>query len=294
VHICYGYGIKANTDWKASLGSQWRQYEESFPLLQRSSIDIISLECQHSHVPMELIELVRGKKVMLGAIDVADETVETPEEVADTLRRPRVRRRGQAHPEHQLRDGALPAGVALHKLSALSAGAPSSVTNSRSPPGGGDRACGCADRRGGPPRLRSSLSADEFKALFRGHPGGVAVITADAGDGPVALTATSVVSVSAEPPLLIFSISALSSSSDALSAETVVVHLLDANDIEVAKLGAARGSTASRRRRAGRGSRRGARVRRRTRLGALLRHRSHGCRDIHRHRGARARERLRA
>lgn len=88
----------------------------------------------------------------------------------------------------------------------------------------------------------SSLSPDEFKALFRGHPGGVAVITADAGDGPVALTATSVASVSAEPPLLIFSISALSSASDVLSrAETVVVHLLDAHDIEVAKLGAAGG-----------------------------------------------------
>jgi len=61
VHICYGYGIKANTDWKATLGSQWRQYEESFPLLQSSSIDIISLECQNSHVPMDLIELLRGK-----------------------------------------------------------------------------------------------------------------------------------------------------------------------------------------------------------------------------------------
>ena len=88
----------------------------------------------------------------------------------------------------------------------------------------------------------SSLSPDEFKALFRGHPGGVAVITADAGDGPVALTATSVASVSAEPPLLIFSISALSSASDVLArAETVVVHFLDAHDIEVAKLGATSG-----------------------------------------------------
>ena len=88
----------------------------------------------------------------------------------------------------------------------------------------------------------SSLSADDFKALFRGHPGGVAVITADAGDGPVALTATSVASVSAEPPLLIFSISALSSASAVLgAAETVVVHLLDAHDLEVAKLGATSG-----------------------------------------------------
>ncbi|MFF2369203.1 flavin reductase family protein [Agromyces sp. NPDC058110] len=88
----------------------------------------------------------------------------------------------------------------------------------------------------------TSLSADEFKAVFRGHPGGVAVITADAGEGPVALTATSVSSVSAEPPLLIFSISALSSASEVLSrAETVVVHFLDANDLDLAKLGAARG-----------------------------------------------------
>lgn len=87
VHICYGYGIKANTDWKATLGSEWRQYEQTFPLIQRSTIDIVSLECQHSHVPMDLIELIRGKKVMLGAIDVANETVESDEEVADTLRK---------------------------------------------------------------------------------------------------------------------------------------------------------------------------------------------------------------
>ena len=86
VHICYGYGIKANTDWKATLGSEWRQYEESFPLLQQSSIDIISLECHNSRVPMDLVELVRGKKVMLGAIDVANEKIETPEEVAATIR----------------------------------------------------------------------------------------------------------------------------------------------------------------------------------------------------------------
>lgn len=86
VHICYGYGIKANTDWKRSLGSQWRQYEEIFPKLQKSNIDIISLECHNSRVPIELLELIRGKKVMVGAIDVANQTVETPEEVAATLR----------------------------------------------------------------------------------------------------------------------------------------------------------------------------------------------------------------
>lgn len=87
VHICYGYGIQANIDWKNNLGSEWRQYERIFPQLQKSSIDMISLECQNSRVPMELIELIRGKKVMVGAIDVATDTIETPEEVADTLRK---------------------------------------------------------------------------------------------------------------------------------------------------------------------------------------------------------------
>ena len=87
VHICYGYGIKANTDWKKTLGSEWRQYERTFPKLQQSSLDMISLECHNSHVPMDLLELVRGKKVMVGAIDVASTRIETPEEVADTLRK---------------------------------------------------------------------------------------------------------------------------------------------------------------------------------------------------------------
>ncbi|MEN2738332.1 flavin reductase family protein [Microbacterium sp. X-17] len=86
------------------------------------------------------------------------------------------------------------------------------------------------------------LSADEFKAAFRNHPAGVAVITADAGDGPVALTATSVFSVSAEPPLLVFSISDLSSSTPTIrKADTVVVHLLGAGQLDIAKLGATSG-----------------------------------------------------
>ncbi|MGO2659843.1 methionine synthase [Mycetocola reblochoni] len=86
VHICYGYGIKANTDWKATLGAEWRQYEESFPLLQRSTLDIVSLESHNSRVPVEVVELLRGKKVMLGAIDVASSDIESPEDVAATLR----------------------------------------------------------------------------------------------------------------------------------------------------------------------------------------------------------------
>ncbi|WP_010521486.1 methionine synthase [Aquimarina agarivorans] len=87
IHICYGYGIKANNDWKKTLGSEWRQYEEIFPKIQNSTIDIVSLECQNSRVPFDLIELIRGKKVMVGAIDVATNTIETPEEVAATLRK---------------------------------------------------------------------------------------------------------------------------------------------------------------------------------------------------------------
>lgn len=87
IHICYGYGIKANNDWKKTLGAEWRQYEAVFPKIQKSNIDIVSLECHNSHVPFDLIELVRGKKVMVGAIDVATNTVEAPEEVAVTLRK---------------------------------------------------------------------------------------------------------------------------------------------------------------------------------------------------------------
>lgn len=124
VHICYGYGIKANTDWKASLGSEWRQYEESFPLLQQSSIDIISLECHNSRVPIDLVELVQGKKVMLGAIDVADERVETPQEVAATLRRAlEFVDADKLLPSTNCGMAPFPRDIALAKLSALSAGA---------------------------------------------------------------------------------------------------------------------------------------------------------------------------
>ena len=87
VHICYGYGIKANTDWKDTLGQEWRQYEKVFPALSKSSIDQVSLECAHSHVPMDLMALLEGKEVMVGVIDVASDVVETPEEVADTIGR---------------------------------------------------------------------------------------------------------------------------------------------------------------------------------------------------------------
>jgi len=87
VHICYGYGIKANVEWKATLGGEWRQYEQTFPLLARSRIDQVSLECANSRVPLELLALLGGKDVLVGAIDVATDVVETPEEVAATIRR---------------------------------------------------------------------------------------------------------------------------------------------------------------------------------------------------------------
>jgi len=86
VHICYGYGIQANLDWKRTLGDSWRQYEEIFPALARSRIDQVSLECIHSHVPPELMRLLKGKDVLVGVIDVASDKVETPEEVAAVIK----------------------------------------------------------------------------------------------------------------------------------------------------------------------------------------------------------------
>lgn len=124
VHICYGYGIKANTDWKKTLGGEWRQYEKIFPKLQKSNINLVSLECQNSHVPMDLIELIRGKKVMVGAIDVATETIETPEAVADTLRKAlQFVDADKLYPCTNCGMAPLSRRVARGKLSALSEGA---------------------------------------------------------------------------------------------------------------------------------------------------------------------------
>ncbi|WP_462163274.1 methionine synthase [Pseudoalteromonas xiamenensis] len=123
VHICYGYGIKANTDWKKTLGTEWRQYEAVFPKLQKSNIDIISLECHNSHVPIELLELIRGKKVMVGAIDVANNHIETPEEVAQTLRQAlQYVDADKLYPCTNCGMAPLPRDVARGKLHALQAG----------------------------------------------------------------------------------------------------------------------------------------------------------------------------
>lgn len=123
VHICYGYGIKANTDWKKTLGSEWLQYEEIFPKLKQSNIDVVSLECHGSRVPFELIELIRGKKVMVGAIDVATNTIETPEEVAKTLRQAlKYVDAENLYPSTNCGMAPLSRTVARGKLNALTAG----------------------------------------------------------------------------------------------------------------------------------------------------------------------------
>jgi 5-methyltetrahydropteroyltriglutamate--homocysteine methyltransferase len=124
VHICYGYGIQANVDWKKTLGAEWRQYERTFPLLARSRIDQVSLECANSRVPLELLELLRGKDVMAGVIDVATRAVETPEQVAETIRR--VLAHVDARhllPATNCGMVPLPRAVARGKLAALGAGA---------------------------------------------------------------------------------------------------------------------------------------------------------------------------
>jgi 5-methyltetrahydropteroyltriglutamate--homocysteine methyltransferase len=85
VHICYGYGIKANVDWKASLGKEWRQYEQIFPALAASRIDEVSLECRNARVPMDLLALLPGKTIQIGAIDVATDAIESAEDVASVI-----------------------------------------------------------------------------------------------------------------------------------------------------------------------------------------------------------------
>jgi 5-methyltetrahydropteroyltriglutamate--homocysteine methyltransferase len=123
VHICYGYGIQANLDWKATLGHEWRQYEQVFPALAKSRIDQVSLECIHSHVPMDLMRLLGGKDVLVGVIDVASNTVETPEEVADTIGRAlQFVARERLHACTNCGMAPMPREVAVAKLEALAKG----------------------------------------------------------------------------------------------------------------------------------------------------------------------------
>ncbi len=124
VHICYGYGIKANLDWKKTLGSEWRQYEEIFPALAKSRIKQISLECIHSRVPIELLKLLKGKDVLVGVIDVASDVVETPQEVEKTiLQAMKFVPAGHLFPCTNCGMAPMAREIAIAKLKALGAGA---------------------------------------------------------------------------------------------------------------------------------------------------------------------------
>lgn len=124
VHICYGYGIQENIDWKKTLGSEWRQYQEIFPAINASRIDQVSLECANSRVPMSLIGLLKDKEVMVGAIDVSSFETETPEQVAAV-----IHEAGKHVSAEQILActncgmAPLPRDLALRKLQALGAGA---------------------------------------------------------------------------------------------------------------------------------------------------------------------------
>jgi 5-methyltetrahydropteroyltriglutamate--homocysteine methyltransferase len=124
VHICYGYGIKANLDWKETLGGEWRQYEEIFPALAKSRIEQVSLECIHSKVPPQLMQLLKGKDVLVGVIDVASERVETPQEVAATIKAAlKYVPRNRLYPCTNCGMAPMSRDIAIAKLKALAAGA---------------------------------------------------------------------------------------------------------------------------------------------------------------------------
>lgn len=124
VHVCYGYGIKANLDWKRTLGGEWRQYEQVFPALAGSGIDQVSLECANSRVPLSLLRLLEGKDVMGGVIDVATEEIETPEAVAQRIREALAFvSPDRFYPSTNCGMVPLPRAVARGKLHALAAGA---------------------------------------------------------------------------------------------------------------------------------------------------------------------------
>jgi 5-methyltetrahydropteroyltriglutamate--homocysteine methyltransferase len=124
VHICYGYGIPANIEWKAGLGAEWRQYERIFPALAASRIGQVSLECANSHVPIELLALLAGKDVLVGAIDVASPEPETPEQVAATIEKAlRFVPAERLYPCTNCGMAPLDRTLANEKLAALAAGA---------------------------------------------------------------------------------------------------------------------------------------------------------------------------
>jgi 5-methyltetrahydropteroyltriglutamate--homocysteine methyltransferase len=124
VHICYGYGIKANIDWKQTLGGEWRQYERTFPLLAKSRIGQVSLECANARVPLELLKLLGDKDVLAGAVDVATHEIETPAQVAANIRAVMAHVPPERlYPCTNCGMVVLPRAVARGKLEALAAGA---------------------------------------------------------------------------------------------------------------------------------------------------------------------------
>jgi 5-methyltetrahydropteroyltriglutamate--homocysteine methyltransferase len=124
VHICYGYGIKANTDWKETLGSEWRQYEDIFPVIAKSPIQQVAIECRNSKVPLELLALLKGKKVQAGVIDVASDQVETAEDVVKVIDAvSKFVARGDIIPTTNCGMAPMRRDIAEAKLTALGAGA---------------------------------------------------------------------------------------------------------------------------------------------------------------------------
>ena len=124
VHICYGYGIEANLKWKETLGSEWRQYEQIFPAINRSRINQVSLECAGSKVPISLIRLLPDKEILVGVIDVATDKVETPEAIVATMREAlKHADAGRLQCCTNCGLAPLPREVAVSKLVALGAGA---------------------------------------------------------------------------------------------------------------------------------------------------------------------------
>ena len=124
VHICYGYGIKANLEWKDTLGGEWRQYEEIFPALAKSKLDQVSLECIHSKVPIELLKLLKGKDILLGVIDVANDRIESPKEVLGVIEKAlQFVPKKHLFPCTNCGMAPMDRGIAVAKLKALAAGA---------------------------------------------------------------------------------------------------------------------------------------------------------------------------
>ena len=124
VHICYGYGIKANIDWKNSLGEEWRQYEAIFPVIAKSNVKQVSLECFHSKVPPHLMGLLKGKDILVGVIDVASDQIETAEQVATTIGEAlKYVQKQHLFPCTNCGMAPMERGIAEGKLKALAAGA---------------------------------------------------------------------------------------------------------------------------------------------------------------------------